>query len=87
MEQVDFFFFHRGENLPSPVQIGALDCSIMPLLLQRGAGCGGGGGGLEETVSIRTHYTHIKKKSKALTWSPPNGSFLPAAETDFAEDP
>lgn len=43
---------------------------------------------------MRTHNTHQyllrrkkKKKSTALTWSPPNGSFLPAAETDFAEDP
>lgn len=28
-----------------------------------------------------------KKKSTSLTWSPPDGSFLAAAETDFAEDP
>lgn len=81
MEQVDFS--HREENLPSPpVQIGALDCSIMLLLLQRGAGWGVG-----ETASIRTHNTHQANNSTALTWSPPNGSFLAAAETDFAEDP
>lgn len=56
----------------------------MPLLLQRGAGWGWGVG---ETASIRTHNTHQTKNSTALTWSPPNGSFLAAAETDFAEDP
>lgn len=56
---------------------------------------GGGGGRLGETASIHRRNTHQfkeksnknKKKSTALTWSPPNGSFLAAAETDFAEDP
>lgn len=56
---------------------------------------GGGGGRLGETASIHRCNTHQfkeksnknKKKSTALTWSPPNGSFLAAAETDFAEDP
>lgn len=56
---------------------------------------GGGGGRLGETASIHRRNTHQfkeksnknKKKFTALTWSPPNGSFLAAAETDFAEDP
>lgn len=43
-------------------------------------------GGLRKTASISTHNTSVKKIT-ALTWSPPNGSFLAAAETDFAEDP
>lgn len=44
-----------------------------------------------ETASIYAHATHIslkkKKDSTALTWSPPNWSFLATAETDFAENP
>lgn len=80
MEQVDFFL-HRGENLPSPpVQIGALDCSI---LFQKG----GGEGSLRETAFTSPDNTHTYTQSTALTWSPPNWSFLAAAETDFAEDP
>lgn len=67
---------------------GAVDCSIMSLLLQRGAGWRSRG--LGETVSIRTLNTHQYVgggEPTALTWSPPNRSFLPAAEADFAENP
>lgn len=60
--------------------------------LQYNAPKRGGVGGLRENRFHTQHITHIskkkkKKKSTALTWSPPNGSFLAAAETDFAEDP
>lgn len=45
-----------------------------------------GAGGLGKSLPF-THSTHQDKKSTQLTWSPPNGSFLAAAEADFAEDP
>lgn len=50
-------------------------------------GVGGGFGGKPLPYAHITHISKKKKKSTALTWSPPNGSFLAAAETDFAEDP
>lgn len=80
-EQVDA---SRENEPPPPFRTGALDCSIlMPLLLW-------GAGWVEDWGKPvpYAHITHIsKKKSTPLTWSPPNRSFLAAAESDFAEDP
>lgn len=79
-EQVDLFRTAEEKS----TSFGAMNCSIMSLLLQRGAGWGVWG-----KPFPYPHLTHISilKKPTALTWSPPNRSFLPAAEADFAENP
>lgn len=63
-----------------------MDCSIILCCSKEGRGGGVGGWGKPFPYAHLTHIS-ILKKSTALTWSPPNRSFLPAAEADFAENP
>lgn len=85
MEQVDFT--HRGENLSSPpVPSPRLQYNTSSAALKRG-GVGDAGGNRVHLRTRNTHQFKKKKDSTALTWSPPNWSFLATAETDFAENP
>lgn len=54
MEQVDVFRTAE-KNQPSPVQIGAFDCSIMPEHREEGRDAVGGRGGGGLLGSLHTH--------------------------------